>query len=57
MWCWRTFRLFIILESFKSRKKLVDKLVEKCRENIDGNELIYNGALNGYENSCNSCTI
>ena len=57
MWCWRTFRLFIILESCKSRKELVDKLVEKCRENIDGNQLIYNGALNGYENSCNSCTI
>ena len=57
MWCWRIFRLFIILESCKSRKELVDKLVEKCRENIDGNELIYNGALNGYENACNPCTI
>ena len=57
MWCWRIFRLFVILESCKSRKELVDKLVEKCWENIDGNELIYNGALNGYENACNSCTI
>ena len=32
----------------KCRKKLVDKLVEKCSENIDGNEMIYNGTLNNY---------
>ena len=38
MWCWRI---------FKCRKRLVDKLVEKCNENIDGkklhpNKIIYN---------------
>ena len=37
----------------KCRKKLVDKLVEECNENIDGNEMIYND----YGEVCNSCTI
>ena len=41
----------------KCRNKLVDKLVEECSENIDGNEMIYNGTFNDYENVCKSCTI
>ena len=44
-------------ENCKCRKKLVDKLVEECSENFDGNEMIYNGTLNDYERLCNSCTI
>ena len=28
------------------QNKLVDKLVEECSENIDGNEMICNGNLN-----------
>ena len=44
-------------ENCKSRKKLADKLVEECSENINGNEMIYNGTLSDYENVCNSCTI
>ena len=36
-----------------AEKKLVDKLVEECSENIDGNEMTHND----YENICNSCTI
>ena len=39
------------------QNKLVDKLVEECSENIDGNEMIYNGNLNDHEKVCNSCTI
>ena len=35
------------------KKKLADKLVEECSENIDGNEMIHNA----YENVCNSCTV
>ena len=27
---------------------LIDKLVEECSENIDGNEMIYNDTLNDY---------
>ena len=34
-------------------KKLVDKLVEECSENIDGNELI----SNDNRSVCNSCII
>ena len=41
----------------KCRNKLVDQLVEERSENIDGNEIIYNGILNNYGNVCNSCAI
>ena len=39
------------------RKRLIDKLVEECSENIDGNEMIYNATLNDYEKVCNSFTV
>ena len=48
---------YLNYKNCKSRKKLVDKLVEECSENIDGNEKIYSGTLNDYEKVCNSCTI
>ena len=41
----------------KFRKKLVDKLVEECSENTDGNKIIHNGSLIDYENVCNSGTM
>ena len=41
----------------KWRKKLVDRLVEECSENIDGNKMIYDGTLNDYGKLCNSCTV
>ena len=37
----------------KCRKRLIDKLVEECSENIDGNEMIHND----YKNVCNSCRV
>ena len=39
------------------QNKLVDKLVEECSENIDGNEMICNGNLNDHKKVCNSRTI
>ena len=39
------------------KKELVDKLVEKCSENIDEKEMIYHVTLNDYENVCRSCTM
>ena len=50
MSCWRKFRFKIC----KSRKRLADKLVEKCSENIDEkklhpNKMIYNSTLNDHE--------
>ena len=39
----------------KYRKKLVDKLVEECIENIDGNEMIYSSTLKNHKNVCGSC--
>ena len=41
----------------KCWKKLIDKLVEECSKNIDGNEMIYNETLNGDGRLFNSCTI
>ena len=34
-----------------------DKFDEGCSENIDGNEMIYNGSLNDDKKVCNSCTV
>ena len=41
----------------KCRKRLIDKLVEECSENINGNEMIYNGTLNDHGKICNFCTV
>ena len=46
---------YLDYENCKCRKRLIDKLVEECNENINGNEMIYNTTLN--EKVCNSCTI
>ena len=43
----------------KCRKRLIDKLVEECSENIDENELHSNKLIsvtsNDYKNVCGSC--
>ena len=51
------FREYLDYEDCKCRKKIVDKLIEECSENIGGNEMIYNGILNDHEKVLNSCTI
>lgn len=38
--------------NFKSRKKLIDKLVGKYDEDIDGNEMIYKATLYDYGRVC-----
>ena len=43
-------------------EKKVDKLLEKCRENVDRkelhqNEMIYNSSLNDYEKIFSSCMV
>ena len=48
---------YLDYENCKCRKKLVDKLVEECSENIDGNEMVYNATLNDHRRAYNSCTI
>ena len=37
----------------KCRKKIIDKLVEECSENIDGNEILYNETLDIISSSDN----
>ena len=48
---------YLDYENCKCRKKLADILVDECMKNIDENELIYNGTVNDYGNTCNSSTI
>ena len=38
MWYWRV----LDYKNCKCRKWLIDKLVEECSENADGNKVIYN---------------
>ena len=44
---------YLDYKNCKYRNKLNNKLVEKCSENIDVNEMIYNN----YGKVCNSCII
>ena len=46
---------YLDYENCECRKRLIDKLVEECNEDINGNEVIDNTTLN--EEICNSCTI
>ena len=58
---------YLDYKNCKCRKRLIDKLVEECSENIDGNEMLHNKTLNTipldaiplnvYKKVCNSCTI
>ena len=58
---------YLDYKNCKCRNKLVDKLLEECSENIDGNEMLYNKTLdvislktiplNVYKKVCNLCTI
>ena len=48
---------YLDFKNCRCRKKLVDKLVEECREDINENEMIYNGTFNDYRKVCNSCII
>ena len=41
----------------RCRKRLIDKLVEECSEDINENKMIYNGTLNDHGKVCNSFTI
>ena len=48
---------YLDYENCKCRKRLIDKLVEKCYEDIDRNEMVYNATLYSYERVCKSCTL
>ena len=48
---------YLDYEICKCRKKeIVDELIEKCNENIEG-EIVYNETVNDYESICGSCTV
>ena len=53
---------YLDYKNYKCRNKLIDKLVEECCQNIDGNKMLHNETLNVIPLSddkrvCNSCTI
>ena len=48
---------YLDYKNCKCRKRLVDKLVEEYKGNIDGIKLIHNNTLNVYKNVRGSCTI
>ena len=48
---------YLDYKNCKCREKIVDKLLEECSENINENEMIYNGTLNDYKKMCSSCTL
>ena len=50
-------REYLDYANFKCRKRVIDKLVKKYDEDIDGNEVIYNATLNDYKKACKSCTL
>ena len=56
MWCWRIFRLW----NCKWRKKLVDKLVQVCTENVEEMKLAKITLAkdeNKLKNKSSSCTL
>ena len=48
---------YLYYANCKYRKRLIDKLVEECSEDINGNEIMYNVTLNDHGKVCNFCTI
>ena len=53
---------YLDYKNCRCRRKIVDKLLEECSKNIDGNEMLHNETLNViplnvYKKACNSCTI
>ena len=53
---------YLEYKNCKCIKRLIDKLVEECSENIDGNKMLYDETLdvtplNVYKKVCNSCII
>ena len=53
---------YLDYKNCRCRKKLLDKLVEECRKNIDEkklhqNKMIYNSNLNDYEKICSSYIV
>ena len=48
--------VYIDYKNCRCRKKIIDKLVEECSENIDGNKMLYNETLDIISSSDNNKT-
>ena len=47
---------YLDYKNCNSRKKVIDKLVEECSENIDGNEMLYNKTMDIISSSDNKAS-
>ena len=47
---------YLDYKNCKCKKRIIDKLVEECSENIDGNEMLYNETLDTISSSDNNKT-
>ena len=55
-------REYLNYKNCKCRKRIIDKLVEECSKNIDGDEMLFNKTLdviplNVYKRVCSSCMV
>ena len=50
-------REYLYYKNFMCRKKIIDKLIEECSENIDENKMLYNETLNIISSSDNNKTF
>ena len=41
----------------KCRKRQIDKPIQECSKDINGNEMSFNGNLNDHGKVCNSCSV
>ena len=49
---------YLDYKNCKCRKRIIDKLVKECLENIDGNKMLYNETLDVISlNDCKKCVI
>ena len=49
---------YLDYKNCRCRKKITDKLVEECSENIDGNEILYNDIFSSSNNkTCDSSVV
>ena len=48
---------YLDYENFSCRKRLIDRLNEKCSEDINRNEMVYNVTFHGHRKVCHCFTI
>ena len=62
--CYKSYDIgeYLDYKTCKCRNKIIDRLVEECNENSNGNKMLYNEnlnliPLNVYKKLCSSCMV